>query len=64
MRISERLIEAFTLRNEEHELSFDLFRVGVPAYNPRIFREAVNNALTHRDYDLMGVLHIQIHDNF
>jgi ATP-dependent DNA helicase RecG len=41
----------------------DLFRVGVPAYDHRAFREAVNNALTHRDYNRMGAVHIQIHDD-
>ncbi|QYX30096.1 RNA-binding domain-containing protein [Sphaerospermopsis torques-reginae] len=63
LRIFERLMEAFSLRNEEHELTIDLFRVGVPAYDPRAFREAVNNALTHRDYNRMGAVHIQIHDD-
>ncbi|MCE2903917.1 MAG: putative DNA binding domain-containing protein, partial [Anabaena sp. CoA2_C59] len=62
-RIFERLMEAFSLRNEEHELTVDLFRVGVPAYDHRAFREAVNNALTHRDYNRMGAVHIQIHDD-
>ncbi|MCE2904272.1 MAG: AAA family ATPase, partial [Anabaena sp. CoA2_C59] len=63
LRIFERLMEAFSLRNEEHELTVDLFRVGVPAYDHRAFREAVNNALTHRDYNRMGAVHIQIHDD-
>ncbi|WP_413173465.1 RNA-binding domain-containing protein [Anabaena azotica] len=63
LRIFERLMEAFSLRNEEYELTVDLFRVGVPAYDPRAFREAVNNALTHRDYNRMGAVHIQIHDD-
>ncbi len=57
-------MEAFSLRNEEYELTVDLFRVGVPAYDPLVFREAFNNPLTYRDYNLMGAVHIQIHDNF
>lgn len=63
LRIFERVIEAFSLRNEESELTVDLFRVGIPAYDPRAFREAVNNALTHRDYNRMGTVHVQTYDN-
>jgi ATP-dependent DNA helicase RecG len=57
-------MEAFSLRNEEHELTVDLFRVGLPAYDPLVFREPVNNAITHLDYNLMEVVHTQIHDDF
>ncbi|MEH1812267.1 MAG: RNA-binding domain-containing protein [Nostoc sp.] len=63
LRVFERIMEAFSLRNEENELTVDLFRVGVPAYDPRAFREAVNNALTHRDYNRIGAVHIQTHDD-
>jgi len=35
----------------------------VPAYDPRGFREAVNNALIHRDYGQLGAVHIQMHEN-
>lgn len=62
LRIFERVMEAFSVRNEERELMVGLFRVGVPAYDPRAFREAVNNALTHRDYTRLGAVHIQLHE--
>jgi len=38
-----------------------LFRVGIPAYDPRAFREAINNALVHRDYHRLGAVHVQLH---
>lgn len=60
LRIFERIMEAFAVRNEERELTVGLFRVGVPAYDPRAFREAVNNALTHRDYTRLGAVHVQL----
>ena len=60
LRTFERIMEAFAVRNEERELTVGLFRVGVPAYDPRAFREAVNNALTHRDYTRLGAVHVQL----
>jgi len=60
LRIFERIMEAFAVRNEERELTIGLFRVGVPSYDPRAFREAVNNALTHRDYTRLGAAHVQL----
>jgi len=53
---------SFELRNEERELNIGLFRVGIPAYDPRGFREALNNALVHRDYRRLGAVHVQIYD--
>lgn len=63
LRIAERLYEAFDVRNEERELNIGMFRVPVPAYDQRAFREAVNNALTHRDYTRLGAVHVQLHDD-
>jgi ATP-dependent DNA helicase RecG len=63
LRTLEWVIEAFQVRNEERELNLGMFRIGVPAYDPRGFREAVNNALIHRDYGRLGAVHIQMHDD-
>ena len=60
LRVFERITEAFAVRNEERELTVGLFRVGVPSYDPRSFREAVNNALSHRDYTRLGAVHVQL----
>jgi ATP-dependent DNA helicase RecG len=61
LRLIERIVEAFIVRNEERELNWGLFRVAVPAYDPRGFREALNNALIHRDYLRLGAVHVQLH---
>jgi len=63
LRALEWVIESFQVRNEERELNIGLFRIGVPAYDRRGFREAVNNAFIHRDYTHLGAVHIQMHDD-
>jgi len=40
------------------------FRVGVPRYDQRGIREAINNALIHRDYGQLGAVHVQLHDDY
>ena len=40
------------------------FRVGVPRYDRRGSREAINNALIHRDYTQLGAIHVQLHDGY
>jgi ATP-dependent DNA helicase RecG len=64
LRIHEWLMQAIEVRNEEQELMIDAFRVGVPRYDRRAIREAVNNALIHRDYGLVGAVHVQLHDDY
>ena len=57
-------MQAIDVRNEEQELMVGSFRVGVPRYDRRGIREAVNNALIHRDYGLLGAVHVQLHDDY
>ena len=38
-------------------------RVGVPAHSPSGFREALHNALVHRDYTRSGAVHVQIRES-
>lgn len=61
LRIMDELLMRFRARNRETELMVGLLRVGVPDYPERAFREALANALIHRDYSRLGVVHIQWH---
>jgi ATP-dependent DNA helicase RecG len=47
----------------EEEIQIGLFRVPVPNYDSRAFREAMVNALVHRDFSRMGAVHIKIADD-
>ena len=51
----------FAARNEEKEVLMGLFRLPVPDYSAIGFREAVNNAVLHRDYSRLGDVYIQMH---
>jgi ATP-dependent DNA helicase RecG len=52
----------FRARVEEEEIQVGLFRVPVPNYDRRAFREAFVNALVHRDFSRLGAVHVQITD--
>jgi ATP-dependent DNA helicase RecG len=63
LRVYEWLMQAIEVRNEEQELMVNGFRVGVPRYDRYGVREAINNALIHRDYARLGAVHVQLHDD-
>ncbi|MBU2289314.1 MAG: winged helix DNA-binding domain-containing protein, partial [Gammaproteobacteria bacterium] len=48
--------------NPEEELQVGLFRVPVPMVDMAAFREAVANALIHRDYHRLGAVHVRLDD--
>lgn len=48
--------------NPEQELQAGLFRVPVPLVDMAAFREAVANALIHRDDHRMGAVHVRLED--
>ena len=63
LRVMEEILQRFRARYREEELMMGLLRVGVPEYSERAFREAVANALIHRDYTRLGAVHIQWYED-
>jgi ATP-dependent DNA helicase RecG len=59
----EEIESLFNARVEEDEIEVGLFRVPVPNYDKRAFREAFVNALVHRDFSILGAVHVRIDDN-
>jgi len=49
--------------NPEDELQVGLFRVPVPKVDMGAFREAVANALIHRDYHRLGAVHVRLEND-
>ncbi|HPX60194.1 MAG TPA: ATP-binding protein [Deltaproteobacteria bacterium] len=62
LKALEWLETNFRPYNPEDELQVGLFRVPVPKVDMGAFREAVANALIHRDYHKLGATHIRLED--
>ena len=62
VRTAEEVGIRFDARNQEDELAVGMVRVGVPAHSPSGFREALHNALVHRDYTRAGAVHVQLRE--
>ena len=63
LRVTEEIESRIRARNREQELMVGLLRVGVPDYPEKALREGLANALIHRDYQLLGAVHFQWHEN-
>lgn len=63
LRVVDELLTRFRARNREEEVLVGMLRVGVPDYSPAAFREAMANALIHRDYTRLGTVHVQWHSD-
>jgi ATP-dependent DNA helicase RecG len=59
LRLADEMLTRFKARNTEEEVDFGLLRVAVSAYSETAFREALANALVHRDYTRGGAVYVQ-----
>lgn len=59
----EEIEQLFRARVTEQEIQVGLFRVPIPTYDRRAFREAFVNALVHRDYARLGAVHLRMDDD-
>ena len=63
LKALEWLETNFRPYNPEAETQLGLFRVPVPKVDMGAFREAVANALIHRDYHRLGTVHVRLDDH-
>ena len=59
LQILERLTEAINARNPFKTLKTGLFHTDIPAFPEETFREAILNAMIHRDYLEQGSVYIR-----
>jgi ATP-dependent DNA helicase RecG len=62
VRSVDEVTKRFDARNQEEEIEVGPVRAGIPDYSPSGFREALHNALVHRDYTRKGAIHVQWRD--
>lgn len=60
VKIFFRFIDLLEARNREEEVYVLGQRIGVPLYSPSAFREALANALTHRDYAKLNAVYVRL----
>ncbi|WP_280361829.1 ATP-binding protein [Nocardia wallacei] len=63
LRAAQELFERVSSWNREEELQFGLLRVSIPTVPAVVSREAIANALVHRDYTAMGPVRVAINDD-
>jgi ATP-dependent DNA helicase RecG len=63
LRVVDEIDGRFRAQIRETELMAGMVRVGVPDYPLGALREALANALIHRDYTRLGAAHVQWHDD-
>jgi ATP-dependent DNA helicase RecG len=61
LELAEAMQARFDARTQEREVQVGLIRVPVPDYARSAFREALLNALFHRDYRRLGTVYVQWH---
>ena len=58
----EKITDYFNAWNREEEMEDGLFRIPIPNYDKRAFREALVNAFSHRDYSMFGRVRVLINN--
>ncbi len=61
LRTLEYAEDRFKTLNTEKEAKVGLVRMAVPDYSPDAFREALLNAVQHRDYSILNAVYVQLH---
>lgn len=61
LKVLEDVEERFRARIEEDEIQVGFFRIPIPDYSLEGIREAVNNAVLHRNYTRLGAVYVQWH---
>jgi ATP-dependent DNA helicase RecG len=61
IRAMEECQQRFRAHLREQEIMHGLLRIGIPDYPSVAYREALANALVHRDYTRLGAVHSQWH---
>ncbi|MGH3587415.1 MAG: RNA-binding domain-containing protein, partial [Pseudonocardia sp.] len=59
---AEELLTRFGPYNAEEEVDAGLVRIALPRVPERALREAIANALVHRDYTALGAIRLQVTD--
>ena len=59
----DEIEQLFRARVSEKEIQVGLFRVPVPNFDRRAFREAFVNSLVHRDYSRLGAVHVRLDED-
>jgi len=58
----EKITEVFSSWNRSEDMEIGLFRMSIPDYDPRAFRESLVNAFCHRDYSMLGRVRVEMND--
>ncbi|MCL6451919.1 MAG: winged helix DNA-binding domain-containing protein [Acetobacteraceae bacterium] len=59
LRLVDEIMDRFRALNHETEAQVGMWRLPIPDYSEIGFREAVANAVIHRDYSKVGAVHVQ-----